>query len=227
VKKFYFLLRQKIMQIIWKGQSFFQIIARHNNGRITIAIDPFSEDIGLKIPSIEADITLITHYHQDHANVKAIKGQPFSIESPGEYEVKGVFIQGIDSFHDNVKGKKRGKNTIYLIEVEDIKICHLGDIGQKELTDDQVEKISQVDILMIPIGGVFTISAEEAVKIISQLEPKLVIPMHYKIPKLNIKLDGPEKFLKRMGVRSPETSDKLLIKRKDLPDETKIIILKP
>ena len=214
------------MQIIWKGQSFFQIITRHNNDRAVIAIDPFSEDIGLKVPTVEADILLITHYHQDHQNVKAIKGQPFLIDGPGEYEIKNVFIQGIDSFHDNSSGKKRGKNTIYLIKAEDIKICHLGDLGQKELTDEQAEQISDIDILLIPIGGTFTISGDEAAKIISQLEPKIVVPMHYKIPKLKIKLDGLESFLQKMGVRSPETLDKLSIKKKDLPEDTKIMILK-
>ena len=215
------------MKIIWKGQSFFQIITRHNNERLIIAIDPFSEDIGLKVPSFEADLLLITHYHQDHQNVKAIKGQPFIIEGPGEYEVKGAFIRGIDSYHDNVKGRERGKNTIYSFQVEDIRTCHLGDLGQKELTEEQVEKIGEIDILMIPVGGNFTISAEEATKIINQLEPTIIIPMHYKIPRLTVKLDGPEKFLKKMGTKSPERLEVLSIKKKDLPEEIKIILLKP
>jgi len=172
-------------------------------------------------------LLLITHYHQDHQNVKAIKGQPFIIEGPGEYEVKGAFIRGIDSYHDNVKGRERGKNTIYSFQVEDIRTCHLGDLGQKELTEEQVEKIGEIDILMIPVGGNFTISAEEATKIINQLEPTIIIPMHYKIPRLTVKLDGPEKFLKKMGTKSPERLEVLSIKKKDLPEEIKIILLKP
>ena len=217
------------MQIIWQGQSFFQILIRKGKESvIRIAIDPFDEQIGLKPPTCEADIVLVTHSHYDHNNIKAIKGNPFLISGPGEYEIKGVFIQGISSFHDNVQGKERGENTIYTLESEEIKICHLGDLGQKELTDEQLEKIGEVDILMIPVGGVYTISAKEAAKIISQIEPKIVMPMHYHIPKLKIKLEGLDKFLKMMGVKTPEISKKLSVSQKNLPSEgMKIIILKP
>jgi len=229
------------MQIIWKGQSFFQIlIQKGKEGVIKIVIDPYDEQIGLKPPTCEADILLITHSHFDHNNVKAVKGSPakisekfrraspFLISGPGEYEIKDVFIQGISAFHDNAQGKERGENTIYTLESEGIKICHLGDLGQKELTDEQLEKIGAIDILMIPVGGVYTISAKEAAKTISQIEPKIIIPMHYHIPKLKIKLEGLDKFLKIMGVKAPEVSKKLSISQRNLPTEgTKIIILKP
>ena len=217
------------MQVIWKGQSFFQIlIQRGKESVVKIAIDPYDEQIGLKPPTLEADILLISHSHYNHNNIKAVSGNPFIIEGPGEYEIKGIFIQGISSFHDNVQGKERGENTIYTLESEGIKICHLGDLGQKELTDEQLEKIGAVDILMIPVGGVYTISAKEATKIISQIEPKIVIPMHYHIPKLKIKLEGLDKFLKMMGVKAPEVSKKLSISQRNLPSEgMKIIVLKP
>lgn len=217
------------MKIIWYGQSFFQILAKKRKEELVkIAIDPFHKKIGLRVPSFEADILLITHQHHDHNNIEAIRGNPFLILGPGEYEVKKVFIQGILSFHDDVGGKERGKNTIFTIESEGIRLCHLGDLGQKELTPDQLEKIGDIDILMIPIGGVYTISAKEAAKIISQLEPKVVIPMHYKIPRLKINLEGLQKFLKTMGIKKPEIISKLSIKNKDLPKEgMKIIILKP
>jgi len=217
------------MHIIWHGQSFFQIQVSYNKGeQITLAIDPFDEAIGLKVPSLSADILLISHSHHDHSNKKAIKGTPFLIEGPGEYEVKGIFIQGIPSFHDNVQGKQRGQNTIYTIEAEDLKLCHLGDLGQKELTADQLEKIGEVDILMIPVGGVYTISSKEAPGIMAQIEPKIIIPMHYQVPKLKVKLDGLDKFLKTMGIKSVESLPKLSIKKKDLSEEEiKIIVLKP
>ncbi len=109
------------------------------------------------------------------------------IEEPGEYEVKDIFIQGIPSFHDEEEGKKRGQNTIYTIEAEGIRLCHLGDLGQKELNSDQLEKIGDIDILMVPVGGVYTINSKGAAKIISQIEPRLIIPMHYHIPRLKIK----------------------------------------
>lgn len=217
------------MKITWYGQSFFQILTKKRKEELVkIAIDPFDEKIGLKVPSFEADILLITHQHHDHNNVGAIKGSPFLITGPGEYEVKKVFIQGIPSFHDDVEGKERGKNTIFTIESEGIRVCHLGDLGQKELTPEQLEKIGDVDILMIPVGGVYTISAKEGAKIISQLEPKVVIPMHYKIPRIKINLEGLQKFLKIMGIKKPEMPSKFLIKSKDLPKEgMKIVILKP
>ncbi|PIY91022.1 MAG: hypothetical protein COY72_00395 [Candidatus Nealsonbacteria bacterium CG_4_10_14_0_8_um_filter_35_10] len=216
------------MQVIWKGQSFFQIlIQRGKESVVKIAIDPYDEQIGLKPPTLEADILLISHSHYNHNNIKAVSGNPFIIEGPGEYEIKGIFIQGISSFHDNVQGKERGENTIYTLESEGIKICHLGDLGQKELTDEQLEKIGAIDILMIPVGGIYTISAKEAAKIISQVEPKIVIPMHYHIPKLKIKLEGLDKFLKMMGVKAPEVSKKLSVSQRNLPTEgMKIIILK-
>lgn len=225
------------MQIIWHGQSCFQIISsRGKNGQINIVIDPFDENTGLKVPKLEADILLITHNHPDHNNAKAVsgiisagpKGTPFLIEGPGEYEIKEVYIQGISVWHDDSEGKDQGATTIYTIESEGLKLCHLGDVGQKELTDEQLETIGDVDILMVPVGGNYTISAKEAIKIISQIEPKITIPMHFQIPKLKSKLDGVEKFLKALGLKSITPEPKLTIKEKDLsPEEAKIVVLSP
>jgi len=222
------------MTIIWHGQSCFQIsISQGKNNHVNIVIDPFSEEIGLRLPELQADILLTTHDHYDHNNVKAVSAPtsgspPFVIKGPGEYEIKNVFIEGISSWHDNFQGRERGENTIYTIEAEDLKLCHLGDFGQKELTEEQLEKIGDIDILMIPIGGIYTISAREAMKIMSQIEPKIIIPMHYQIPKLNIKLDGLDKFLKMVGIKSITPENKLSIKKKDIsPEEVKIIALKP
>ncbi|MEK7664182.1 MAG: MBL fold metallo-hydrolase [Patescibacteria group bacterium] len=228
------------MKITWAGQACFQIsvsgspnrnatnVAGGKDNQVNIVIDPFGE-IGLKIPNFEADILLLTHGHEDHNNAKAIRGSPFLINGPGEYEVKGVFVQGIDSFHDDSLGKDRGRNTIYTIEAEDMKFCHLGDLGQKQLTDEQLEKIGTVDILMIPVGGVYTIDSSDASKIIGQIEPKIVIPMHYELPGLKFKLDGVSKFLKSMGKNSIQPQDKLTIKTSTLPKdrEMEIIVLKP
>jgi len=250
------------MNIIWHGQSCFEIIATPaKNSQIKIVTDPFSEEIGLKTPKLEADIVLVTHNHYDHNSVKAVSGNPFLISGPGEYEIKNVFIQGIASpvaetlphlskrskgretnevqptplrpaprcsAHDDKKGKERGENAIYTIEAEDLKLCHLGDLGQKELTEEQLEKIGEIDILMIPIGGAYTVSTKEALKIMAQIEPKITIPMHYALPKLKIKLDGLDKFLKSLGIRSIEPLPKLTIKQKDiLTEEAKIVVLKP
>lgn len=218
------------MQITWHGQACFQFLATPVKGGevLSIVIDPFSEEIGLKLPKLEADILLTTHNHYDHNNVKAVGGNPFLIDGPGEYERREVFIQGIAAFHDNSGGAERGENTIYTIEVEGIRLCHLGDLGQKELTSEQLEKIGAIDILMIPVGGIYTISAREAMKVMSQVEPKIIIPMHYQLPKLKIKLDGVDKFFKVVGIKQIEPVNKLSIKKKDLPEEeVKIMVLKP
>lgn len=212
------------MEIEWYGHSFFRIKSKG----VRVAIDPFSEKIGLKPPKVEADILLISHNHYDHNNKDAVSGDYFLIESEGEYEVKGVFVFGIESFHDQSLGKERGKNIIYKIEFEGWKICHLGDFGQKELTLEQKERIGEVEILMIPVGGIYTISAQEAVRIIQELEPKIVIPMHYFLPQLNIPLDPVEKFLKAMGIKSAKTLDSLKLKKEEkLPGTTEVFVLKP
>ena len=223
-------------KITWAGQSCFQISASSSSptgrqakdNQANIVIDPFSE-IGLKEPRFEADVLLVTHDHTDHNNTKIIKGSPLIVDGPGEYEIKGFFIQGIDSFHDDKEGKERGKNTIYKIEAEDIKFCHLGDLGQKQLTDEQLEKIGAVDILMIPVGGTYTIDSSDAQKIIGQIEPKIVIPMHYDLPNLKFKLGSVSKFLKSMGKNSIEPQDKLTVKSSTLPKEREmeIVVLKP
>ena len=216
------------MQIIWRGQSFFQIItAQAKDAPVSLAIDPFSEDLGLRVPSVSADILLITHDHDDHNNIKAVQGSPFVIDGPGEYEIKDVSIQGIPAFHDKSFGKERGRVTIYTIVAENIRLCHLADFGQKELFPEQIEDIGEVDILLIPVGGNYTIDSQAASEIISRLEPKIVIPMHYQLPKLKVKLDGLDKFLKVMGEKASEPLPKLTIKQKDLPIEgMKTIILR-
>ncbi|MEK7791433.1 MAG: MBL fold metallo-hydrolase, partial [Deltaproteobacteria bacterium] len=170
------------MVITWYGQACFKI----QSGERTLVLDPFAKSIGLTPPGISADVVFVTHEHSDHSNVKSIKGDFFLINGPGEYEVKGVKATGILSFHDNEKGVKRGLNTLYLIEVEGIRILHCGDLGQDQLENSQLEEIGEVDILMIPVGGFFTIDAKAAVGIVNQVEPKIVIPMHYKVANLTI-----------------------------------------
>lgn len=217
------------MKITWAGQSCFHIsVSGAKDETVTIITDPFS-DIGLKLPSLQADVLLQSHEHEDHSNAKAVKGEPFLVNGPGEYEIKGVFFMGIDSYHDDKQGAERGKSTIYLIEAEEMRICHLGDIGQKQLTDEQLEKIGAVDILMIPVGGTYTIDGIDAQKIIGQIEPKIVIPMHYGLPGLKFPLDDVGKFLKSMGKNSVQPQEKLTIKASALPKERdmEIIVLKP
>lgn len=221
-------------KIYWAGQSCFEIsVSNGKENSAQIVIDPFNEAGGLKVPKLSADVLLISHDHPDHNYTKNVKPAGdkdyFLINGPGEYEVKGVFIRGISAFHDDVQGKSKGKVTIYTIEAEGLKICHLSDLGQPQLTDDQLEEIGHVDILMIPVGGGgFTIDGQGASKIISQIEPKIVVPMHYALPGLKMKLDDVSKFLKAMGKNSVTPQEKLQIKEKDLSkDGMEIVTLLP
>lgn len=219
------------MNIQWYGQSCFKM----QSGDVTVITDPFDKKIGLTPPRGKTDIVLSSHSHDDHDNLDSFN-ESFVIKYAGEYEVKGIIIRGIPSFHDNEGGKKCGSNNIYIINIEGINICHLGDLGQKELTPEQVDAIGNVDILMTPVGGDYLLDKEElnildaegAKKIINQIEPRIVIPMHYQINGLNLKMDSLEKFSKITGASEKDAVSKYSIKRKDLPsqEEPQFVIMK-
>lgn len=202
------------MTITWLGHSCFRIEAKEGS----ILIDPFSKDIGLKPPKIKDDLVLVTHDHSDHNNVQEAGPETFVVKNPGEYEKNGISVLGIMSYHDKSEGKERGPNTIYVIKAEDMTICHLGDLGQENLNEKQVEEIGDVDILMVPVGGNYTINYKEAIEVINQIEPKMVIPMHYKTPDLTIDIESADKFVKELGL-TPEKVDKFKISKKGLPTE--------
>ena len=214
------------MEIIWLGQSCFKI----QDKNIILITDPYNCELGLKpLQQLKADIVTVSHNHGDHNNIGVISGidkktPPLIISDPGEYEIKNVFIYGISCFHDKEQGKQRGLNTIYLIKINEITVAHLGDLGHI-LSDEQLEKIEKVDILLIPVGGTVTINAKEAKQIISQIEPKIVIPMHYQIPGLEKTLDGVDKFYSEMSIKKPEIISKLKISRKDLISQIEMKII--
>ncbi|KKR36245.1 MAG: Zn-dependent hydrolase [Candidatus Yanofskybacteria bacterium GW2011_GWE1_40_10] len=208
------------MNINWFGHSCFRIEAKEGS----ILIDPFSKDIGIKPPKIKDDVVLISHNHYDHSSTENANEDAFVISTPGEYEKNGIAVQGIQSFHDQSEGKERGYNTIYVIKAEDLTLCHMGDYGELKLSDKQIEQIGDVDILMIPVGGKYTLNAREAVEAISQIGPKVIIPMHYKVKDLNIDIEGPEKFVKELGL-SPEKVDKYKITKKTLPAEEMKLVM--
>ncbi len=216
------------MEIYWRGQACFEIRALSADPKIKtrIVTDPYNNSIGLKLPLIKADLVLMSNNHDDHNNSAAVKDNPFIIEEPGEYEVKDVFIRGFSASHGQKDKKDLGKIVIYTIEAEGIKLCHLGDFGQEELLPEQLEGVGDVDILMIPVGGKYTIDGETAQKIANQIEPKIIIPMHYKIPDLKVDIAGVGEFLKAMGQEDLKPEDCLKIKKDDLSSETKIILLK-
>jgi len=211
------------MQIIWHGQSCFEIIAAKGKGEhVTILIDPLDEGkTGIKNPKIDAQIVLLTNhaYTADKDDLKKIVPNAFVVDGPGEYEARGVYIQGTGV---------AGANTIYTIEVEELKLCHLGSLQQPELEQEKVERIGNIDILMAPVGNGKDLGAKETLKVISQIEPSIVLPMNYEIPKLKIDANDLSEFLKAAGLGSVEPLPKLTIKKKDIVvEEAKIIVLNP
>lgn len=210
------------MDITYFGHASFKIKGKN----ATVVTDPFDPKTGLKFPKVEADIVSVTHSHFDHSATDLVQGEPFIVSGPGEYEVKGVEIIGVASFHDNKKGEERGNNTIFNFKIDKMNIAHLGDLGQDSLTTEQVEEIGNVDILLIPVGGYYTIDASVASKIVSQLEPKIIIPMHYLDPDSTIKeLSSVDSFLKEMGKEGIEPVQKLTIAFDKLPEETQIVVM--
>lgn len=215
------------MNIQYYGHSCFKITAKpagRGQDDVTIFIDPFDKSVGLRPPQGSADLALVTHDHYDHNNVSALRGEPRVIDIPGEYSVKGVNIIGITSFHDTKNGAERGLNTIYIAETEDIRICHLGDLGT-ELNEKQLDQIDGVDILMIPIGGKYTIDGEKAAEMAKKVEPGIIIPMHYKIKGSTIDLEDEKKFCNELGNCPQNKVSKLNIKKKDLEGKKMEIIL--
>lgn len=209
------------MTITWYGHSCFRLESKDTS----LLIDPFSQEIGLRPPKIKDNIVLVSHQHYDHNNIEGLPLDTFLIKGPGEYEAKGVSVKGIHSFHDKSQGQERGLNAIYLIKMEDLVLTHLGDFGESKLSEEQIEKIGDIDIVMIPVGGTYTINYKEAVEIINQIEPKIVIPMHYKIPGLKLEIDGPEKFLKEMSLTPEKVERSYKIQKKNLPAEEMKLVM--
>jgi len=213
------------MEITYLGHSSFKIKGK----KTTLITDPFdSTATGLKFPKSEAGIVTVSHDHPDHNATSQVGGNPFIVNGPGEYEVQGVGIIGIPSFHDGEHGKLRGKNTIFHIEVDGVHILHLGDLGEM-ITDKEIEEAGKVDILFIPVGGHYTITAKEAVSIIKELEPLVVIPMHYNRSGLDQKVYGEltpiSTFLQLMGKEDAVPVSKFSITKDKLPEQMELVVL--
>jgi L-ascorbate metabolism protein UlaG (beta-lactamase superfamily) len=208
------------VDITWLGLSCFRI----RGNQAIIITDPFPPGLGYTLGKQTADIVTVSHQHPSHSYDQGISGEHRLLRGPGEYEISGVLILGIAAYHDAVKGQSRGKNTLYLMEIDGVAVCHLGDIGHV-LSDEQVEEMGNVDILMLPVGGVSTINAAMAAEIIRKLEPKAVLPMHYKTPKTDRELEPVENFLKEMGLGQVESRPKFSVSKSNLPISTQVILL--
>lgn len=195
---------------------------------VTLVIDPPAPGYGASLKNITADIVCVTHDHPGHNNVAGIGGTPYVVRGPGEYEVGGVLISALRSFHDARHGEERGGNTIYLIHLDDLLICHLGDLGHP-LSANQQEEINGCDILMIPTGGQTTINAAQATDLVSAVEPGFIIPMHYagNTPRSGVSLDPVDTFCHALGVPIPEAQTKLVVTRANVPAAPQVVILSP
>jgi len=209
-----------LMEITWLGHSCFLIRGKEK----TIITDPYHPDLGYRLGEPAADIVTLSHFHPGHNYIEGVANEPKLIKSPGEYEIGGTFITGVATFHDNRKGDLRGKNTIYIIEMDGITLCHLGDLGHP-LGPHLVEELGDIDILFLPVGEVSTMPIDTAVEIVRQLEPPIVIPMHYKTEAFTGDLSPVDKFLDKMRIRELEARPKLSITSSSLPSSTQTIVL--
>ncbi len=213
------------MEIAYFGHSSFRIKTKTGS----LVCDPYdAKALGKAFPKVEADIVTVSHDHDDHNAVSSVGGEPLVINLPGEYELKGIRVSGFESYHDKTKGEERGRNTMFKIECEDISILHCGDLGHT-LSAETIEMIDGVDVLLIPVGGFFTIDAEEARHVVEKLEPSIVIPMHYRndafSPGIMEKMAPLEDFLGKLGVTTYEAVPKLTVNRADFEENTKVVVL--
>ncbi len=209
------------MDVTWLGHGCFRL-----RGRGAAAVtDPYPPSIGLKLQRLDANLVTVSHEHENH-NYTQIMRDAYEIRGPGEYEVAGVSVIGVPTYHDAEKGAKHGRNTIYLIEIDDVRVCHLGDLGHP-LDDSEAEAISSPDILLVPVGGRTTINAAQAAGVVRQLEPRYVVPMHYAIPGLKLELDPLDRFLKEMSVGPSELQPKLSVQASSGEYDTKVVVLEP
>ncbi len=208
------------MEITWLGHSCFKL--KSKNG--TVITDPFDDSTGYQLGKVSANIVTVSHDHPGHNFASGVDGEPKVITGPGEYEIGGIFVYGVRTFHDSKKGEERGKNTSYLIEIDDVKICHLGDLGHVPTTT-QLDEISDIDVLLIPVGGNSTIDASVAMEVVNIMTPTFVIPMHYKTDSEARELELPDKFLKEIGVKEIILVPKLNVTKSAMPIDMQTVVM--
>ncbi|MGH2594011.1 MAG: MBL fold metallo-hydrolase [Anaerolineae bacterium] len=219
------------MEITWLGHSCFRL----RNRTATVVTDPYGKELGLTLPRVRADIVTVSRDVDDHNYVKGVKGDFKVLSGPGEYEVSSVFVTGLELSDRKAAGSKsaRGsgaasaRNTVFLIEFDDLTVCHLGDLDHVPTQAMVEESLSSVDVLLIPVGGGESLNASQAAEVVSLLEPHVVIPMHYKSKGSNLKLDPASKFLKEMGLDKVDEQEVLKLDRGGLPEETLVVLLEP
>jgi L-ascorbate metabolism protein UlaG (beta-lactamase superfamily) len=218
------------MDIIYYGHACFKLRGKEG----TVVTDPYHEAVGFKLPGISADVVTVSHAHADHNALEQVSStarreRPFYISELGEYEVGGISVFGVKTYHDAHQGIERGTNNVFTILLDGVRVCHLGDLGH-ELSADDVSAIGEVDVLLCPIGGVYSIDPTLAVKTIQMMEPRYVVPMHYRTDHHEPKVYGDLKtlpdFLQEYGF-NPNPQDKLTVDKARLPEETELVVLTP
>lgn len=208
-------------EITWLGHACFRLKSREAN----IITDPYDRSLGLGALNQKADIVTVSHDNPHHNAVGMVKGEPYLVNGPGEFEVRGVFVTGVWSFADDAGGKERGRNIIFLFHLDDLVVCHLGSLGHT-LNSQQVEAIGDVDVLLVPIGGNTTLTTDKASETISRLQPRIVVPMHYATGKgETVETDTLDKFTKEMGMKEWTPQDKLVAKSSDMDEATHVVVL--
>jgi L-ascorbate metabolism protein UlaG (beta-lactamase superfamily) len=208
------------LDVTWLGQSCFRL-----RGRSAVVVtDPFPPTLGPKL-RLESNVVTVSHQHENHSHVQSVK-DAYVIEGPGEYEVAGVSVQGLPTYHDSKQGAEHGRNTVYLIELDDVRVCHLGDLGHT-LDDRVLETIGNVDVLLVPVGGGRTLDGAKAAEVVRQVEPRYVVPMHFGHPSLRTELAPVERFLNEMGVPESEAQTRLTVQASSAEAETKVVVLEP
>ncbi len=208
------------MEITWYGRACFRLKGRE----ATVITDPCPPATGFVAGKHEVDLLTLSHAHPDHAYTRSITAG-MTLTRPGEYEYRDLLVTGVRTWHDGSEGSERGENVVFAVEVDGVHICHLGDLGHL-LTDEQLSELGPIDVLLVPAGGTFTISPAEAAAVVAQIEPKIVIPMHFAADGASADLLGPETFLHELATE-PIRQPKALVTATSLPDETQVVLLEP
>ena len=217
------------MKIQWFGHSAFLI--ETENG-VRILTDPYESGayggaLGYDPIEMEADIVTVSHeQHEDHNHTRTVRGDPLIAKGPGLDTVKGVEIRRVHTFHDESEGKERGENYVFCLKADGMRVCHMGDLGHV-LTDSQVQEIGQPDVMLIPVGGTFTVGPQEASRVAEQLKPRVLIPMHYKTPKCGFPIEEVDAFLEGKSKVKKMKGSTVELRQASLPDPTEIVVLDP
>ncbi len=209
------------MDITWYGHSCFRLVER---GSVTIVTDPYSEGMGLPPLKLKGDIVTISHQAPGHNNVDAVKGSSYTLNGPGEYEIRDVFISGIAVHH--IEEDMARENVAYLVANNGLTVLHLGDLAHVP-DQSMIESLGEVNVVLVPVGGGNGLRAGSAAEVIALIEPNYIIPMHYDLPGLKVELDPVDKFLQAMGASNPSEEDLLRVTSSGLPEQPQVVILKP